>query len=75
MDHIEYPKWKYQGAKAVLVHSEQEETDLGDGWADAPTDAQGTAQQVDPRDAEIAELREQLAKAQARTPAKKAAAD
>lgn len=62
MDFQEFPKWKYRGAKAVLVNSKQEEADLGSGWADAPSDSQqDDAPEVDPRDAEIADLREQLA--------------
>lgn len=74
MDFQEFPKWKYRGAKAVLVNSKQEEADIGSGWADAPSDSQqDDAPEVDPRDAEIADLREQLAKAQAQAQAKPAA--
>lgn len=63
MDFQEFPKWKYRGAKAVLVNSKQEEADLGAGWTDAPSDSQqDDAPEVDPRDAEIARLKEQLAK-------------
>lgn len=61
----EFPKWKYQGGpgaagKAVLVNSVEEEAKLGDGWADAPSDVVPEPV-VDPRDAEIASLKAQLA--------------
>jgi hypothetical protein len=73
MDHIEYPKWKYQGALGKLVNSAEEEAELGDGWADQPSDAH-TELEVDPRDAEIEALRQALAEAQAavKSPAAKA---
>lgn len=61
MDFQEFPKWKYRGAKAVLVNNKQEESDLGSGWADAPADPLELPPEVDPRDAEIARLKEQLA--------------
>lgn len=60
----EYPKWKYKGAKGVLVNSADEEKALGDGYADAPTE-EASAPEVDPRDAEIEALKAQLAAAQA----------
>lgn len=74
MDFQEFPKWKYRGAKAVLVNSKQEEVGLGSGWADAPSEnPQDDTSKVDPRDAEIADLREKLAQAQAQAQAKPAA--
>lgn len=60
----EYPKWKYKGAKGVLVNSAAEEKALGKGYADAPTE-EAPAPEVDPRDAEIEALKAQLAAAQA----------
>lgn len=71
MEHIEYPKWKYRGKEAVLVHTEQEESALGEGWADAPTEAQEAAEAIDPRDAEIEALKAQLAEAKAAKPRKR----
>jgi hypothetical protein len=71
MEHIEFPKWKYQGATAKLVHNTEEEAALGDGWGDQPSDASAEPE-VDPRDAEIEALRAALAEAQ--TKGKKATA-
>lgn len=71
MEHVEFPKWKYKGAKAKLVQNADEESALGDGWGDQPSDASAEPA-VDPRDAEIAALRAALAEAQ--TKGKKAAA-
>lgn len=46
---MDYPKWKYHPVQAALVvGSQREENDLGDGWADQPfpkaqTEAPGLA--------------------------------
>ena len=56
----EFPKYKYQGSKAVLINSEAEEAELGDGYTDAPSDDPIVAE-VDPRDAEIEALQAQVA--------------
>jgi hypothetical protein len=71
MEHIEFPKWKYQGTKGVLVNNADEESTLGDGWSDQPSEASAEPV-VDPRDAEIEALRAALAEAQ--TKGKKAGA-
>lgn len=70
MEHVEYPKWQYKGAKAVLVNSAEEAEALGEGWADAPSEAKEEAEAIDPRDAEIEALKAQLAEAQAPKPRK-----
>lgn len=62
MEHQEFPKWKYQGAKGVLVNNAGEESALDEGFSDQPT-AEPEAAPVDPRDAEIAALKATLAKA------------
>lgn len=59
----EFPKWKYKGAKGVIVNSADEEAALGEGYADAPTE-EASAAGADPKDARIAELEAQLLAAQ-----------
>ena len=41
----EYPKWKYQGTQGRLVESADEEAALGEGFADAPTEAAKPSEQ------------------------------
>jgi hypothetical protein len=37
-----YPSWRYHRTKpAVIVKSQQEEADLGEGWADTPAAFKG----------------------------------
>lgn len=60
----EFPKWKYRGSAGVLVHTEADEQALGSGYTDAPS-GDPAAPAIDPRDAEIAALKAQLAEAQA----------
>lgn len=57
----EFPKWKYQGARGVVVNTADEEAALGDGYTDSPTEEAAPAPAADPRDARIAELEALLA--------------
>lgn len=53
----EFPKWKYHDTQqAVIVHNEDENVALGDGWRDTVEAAKEADDSLDKKEALIAEL-------------------